>query len=171
VSDTPIKAINHITFAVRDLDASITFYHRVLGFKLMAAWRHGAYLRTADIWLVLMCSAEREGPIKELVTGSFKASSIAHADTHVAFLVSGEDFGALCERIVDSGAPTRHEQTTLGPVLFFGDPDGHKLEFHVGSMTERVRAMRHSNYDGMIHYGDAQEDEDAQEDKDNTLLE
>lgn len=169
MSDSPIKAINHVTFAVRDLDHSLAFYRDVLGFEVVAAWRHGAYLRIADIWLVLMCSAEREGPIKRLFTGSLKPSSIARADTHVAFLVSGEDFGTLSERIIDSGATVRQEQSELGPVLFFGDPDGHKLELHVAPMKERVHANRDSSYDGMIYFDEDGPKEDVDEEGDTVI--
>jgi catechol 2,3-dioxygenase-like lactoylglutathione lyase family enzyme len=46
----PNKAsgINHVTFAVRDLDESVDFYEGVLGCRFVAQWNSGAYLLAAS---------------------------------------------------------------------------------------------------------------------------
>ena len=48
-----INGVNHITFAVSNLDISIEFYSELLGLKLVAHWDKGAYLMAGNIWIAL----------------------------------------------------------------------------------------------------------------------
>jgi hypothetical protein len=45
-----------------------------------------------------------------------------------------------------------------GASHYFLDPDGHKLELHVGSLAQRLAACRAKPYKGMVFFG---EDEQA----------
>ncbi len=49
-----ITGVNHITLAVRDIEASFTFYTRVLGLRPAAKWPEGAYLLARDMWIALI---------------------------------------------------------------------------------------------------------------------
>ncbi|HJK95345.1 MAG TPA: VOC family protein, partial [Polyangiaceae bacterium LLY-WYZ-15_(1-7)] len=40
-----IRGVNHVTFAVADLERSLAFYEGLLGMRLAARWPRGAYLR------------------------------------------------------------------------------------------------------------------------------
>ena len=85
-----INGINHITFAVRDLNKSLIFYRDVLGLSLIATWGDGAYLQAGSTWIALNYdpNAPAEMP----------------ADySHIAFNVSEANFKALAERIRSCG--------------------------------------------------------------------
>lgn len=48
-----LNALNHLTLAVSNLPASITFWRDLLGLRLHAEWHTGAYLTCGDLWLCL----------------------------------------------------------------------------------------------------------------------
>ncbi|OJV16078.1 MAG: glutathione transferase [Alphaproteobacteria bacterium 33-17] len=121
-----IKGINHITLAVTDIARSFAFYKDILGLKPLVKWDQGAYFMVGDIWFCLNVDENR-------VPNS--------CYTHYAFTVAQEDFEKLSEKI------TKHAQifknnTSPGESLYFLDPDGHKLEIHVGNVKSRIRAKK-----------------------------
>lgn len=123
-----IRGLNHITLAVSNLEDSVAFYRHALGLKLERQWSGGAYLTAGELWLCLSPDpAVRRSP---------------HADyTHVALDVASEDFAAAAERIRAAGTPIWKDNRSEGESLYFLDPDGHKLELHVGSLRSRLAAM------------------------------
>lgn len=123
-----ITGINHLTFAVRDLERSLAFYVQVLGLRPVACWDHGAYLQAGSLWVALTVDEQaRSGP---------------HPDyTHTALAVRAEDFSGLETRIRASGAAIWQENESEGRSLYFLDPDGHRLEIHVTGLAERLRAF------------------------------
>jgi hypothetical protein len=65
-----------------------------------------------------------------------------HPDyTHVAFDVAAEDFAPLVERAV-AVATIWKDNRSEGDSLYLLDPDGHKLELHVGSLESRLAHYR-----------------------------
>ena len=62
--------------------------------------------------------------------------------THYAFSVSSEDFEMMADKIQNSGAHIFKENTSPGESLYFLDPDGHKLEIHVGNSEARIAAKK-----------------------------
>ena len=123
-----IRGLNHLTLAVGDLDRSVSFYRDVLGLTLETLWPGGAYLTAGSLWLCLSPDP--------------RARREPHPDyTHAAFDVAAEDFEAAGERIRRSGATIWKDNRSEGDSLYFLDPDGHKLELHVGSLDSRLRAM------------------------------
>jgi catechol 2,3-dioxygenase-like lactoylglutathione lyase family enzyme len=123
-----IQGLNHLTLAVTDLERSVAFYRDVLGLELKALWQDGAYLEAGPLWLCLSVDAAAEGAQR--------------ADyTHYAFDVAAEDFEALSER-VRTHAPEWKDNKSEGASLYFLDPDGHRLELHVGSVASRVARYR-----------------------------
>ncbi len=129
-----IRGINHVTLVVSDLENSIPFYRDLLGCKLRARWTRGAYLSAGETWLCLEL-AEATGPAS------------TRNGTHLAFDVAPEDFGALRERLV-AQAELWKSNTSEGDSVYFLDPDGHKLEVHVGSLETRL-ASALDNCDGI----------------------
>lgn len=120
-----ITGINHITLSISNLEKSLAFYGEVLGFKLAKKTERGAYLEAGDLWLALEVDPEvRRGPLPEY--------------THIAFNVAKEDFEAVTTRIRDSGATIFKDNRSEGDSLYFLDPDGHKLEIHVGNLASRL---------------------------------
>ena len=134
-----IEGMNHLTLAVRDMSESFRFYSAVLGFNPVARWPEGAYLRAGDLWLALVVDpGTRRKALPEY--------------THVAFSVSESDFPALRDRIVSSGARIWKENESEGPSLYFEDPNGHKLEIHVGDLESRLRDAKADPWPGLEFY-------------------
>ncbi|WP_374384446.1 fosfomycin resistance glutathione transferase [Dongia sp.] len=131
-----ITGLNHLTLAVRDLDVSFRFYAEVLGLKAVARWPKGAYLAAGDLWLALTLDDKtRAGPLPEY--------------THAAFTVSPENFQAMRERIIASGAETWQQNSSEGESHYFIDPNGHKLEIHVSGLAARIAAAKKQPWDGL----------------------
>lgn len=126
-----ITGINHITFAVRDLDASLAFYHRILGLSPVAKWAKGAYLQAGPTWIALNYDPN-------------VLTSLPSEYSHVAFNVSLNDFQALATRVIESGAVVWQENRSEGASLYFADPDNHKLEIHASDLSARLLEMEMS---------------------------
>lgn len=139
---TMLRGISHITLAVRDLDQSSRFYVDVLQCRLVARWPRGAYLVAGDTWLALALDSEaRDAGLPEC--------------THIAFSVHEADFPAVSQRIRDSGARIWRENASEGESIYFEDPNGHKLEIHVGDLESRLAAIRENPRPGLEMLGDA----------------
>lgn len=130
---TMISGLNHITLAVKNIEASFAFYRDVLGFTPLCKWEGSAYFLVGDLndhhalWFCLDRDAHRQE---------------TSCRTHYAFSVSPEDFNALSERVMKSGAPIFKKNTSPGESLYFLDPDGHKLEIHAGDWKTRIAAKK-----------------------------
>jgi catechol 2,3-dioxygenase-like lactoylglutathione lyase family enzyme len=136
-----IAGINHITLSVHDLSGSVIFYTKILGCKLHAKWDKGAYLSTATLWLCLTVDRHtRDMPLPEY--------------THIAFHVNSQDFQALTNKIIDSGATIWKDNISEGDSLYFLDPNGHKLEIHTNTLQDRLAACKKSPYSGMEFFND-----------------
>ncbi|MEM6580244.1 MAG: VOC family protein [Pseudomonadota bacterium] len=125
-----ISGINHITFAVSDLDRSLAFYRDVLGCDEVYRWSGGAYLEAGSLWICLSLDAEATG---------------SSGYTHIAFTVSPEDFSGVATKIIKSGAQRWKDNRSEGDSLYFCCPDGHRLEIHVGDLRSRLRAINADN--------------------------
>ena len=78
------------------------------------------------------------GPLWLCLTLEEFVNSVPRSDyTHVAFDIPQEGFGLLSERI-RKVAEIWQENTSEGTSLYFLDPDGHKLELHVGNLASRL---------------------------------
>jgi catechol 2,3-dioxygenase-like lactoylglutathione lyase family enzyme len=131
-----ITGINHVTFAVHDLDESFDFYREVLGFRPVARWSEGAYLLAGEAWIALQLDSDtRQSPLPEY--------------SHVAFSVSEETFESTCEKIRGAGARIWRENDGHGPSLYFEDPNGHKLEVHASDLESRVKIAGERQWEGI----------------------
>jgi catechol 2,3-dioxygenase-like lactoylglutathione lyase family enzyme len=135
-----VGSLNHVTSSVSDLERSFTFYRDVLGFRPLARWRRGAYLLAGETtWLCLTLDVgTRNGPLREY--------------THIAFSVALDEFSKIVSHIRASGAPEWQTNTSEGDSLYFLDPDGHKLEIHVGDWRSRLEECRARPYDDMVFF-------------------
>ncbi|MEN9406353.1 MAG: hypothetical protein RLZ12_637 [Bacillota bacterium] len=124
-----ITDINHINLSVKDLDISFKFYREVLGFKPIVKWHQGAYfVLESGFWFCLNNEHHDRKP--------------SPCYTHVAFTVKDEDFESIASHIIKSGVTIFKENTSPDKSLYFLDPDGHKLEIHVGNPMRRVQAKK-----------------------------
>lgn len=129
-----ITGINHITLAVLDVERSFNFYRDVMGFKPLCRWPSGAYFLVGELWFCISRDSNRVR---------------ASADyTHVAFSVSQGDFQSVVKRISDAGTRTFKENISEGDSFYFLDPDGHKLEIHVGDWQSRITAKKANPWPG-----------------------
>ncbi|OHX21805.1 VOC family protein [Chromobacterium sphagni] len=131
-----LNGLNHLTLAVTDLDRSWCFYHAQLGAAPHARWARGGYLSLGGLWLCLALDDAASG-------GGY---------THYAFSVDQADFAAWKARLTDAGVPCWKDNRSEGDSFYFLDPDGHRLELHVGSLASRLAACRAQPYPAMVFY-------------------
>ncbi|MDB6121391.1 MAG: glutathione transferase [Pedosphaera sp.] len=119
-----ITGINHITLAVKDLERSVAFYRELLGFELRMRKERSAYLEAGTFWLALVVDENvRSGALPEY--------------THVALSVSVEGLPGLKEKLL-AARVKEWQVSEREDSFYFCDPDGHKLELHSGTLTERL---------------------------------
>lgn len=131
-----LSGLNHLTLAVLDVDRSVAFYRSLLGFRLHATWRAGAYLSLGELWLCLSLDATRS------------ATPVSNY-THYAFSIAPELFDDFRERLRDRQVVEWRQNRSEGDSLYFLDPDGHQLEVHVGDLESRLAQCRRHPYEAM----------------------
>ncbi|MGN8276493.1 fosfomycin resistance glutathione transferase [Pseudomonas sp. SMV71] len=131
-----LSGLNHLTLAVTDLDRSLVFYHELLQLRLEARWDDGAYLSLPGLWLCLSLDPSR------------KTEPMADY-THYAFSISAGHFPMLVEQLGTAQVRSWRDNRSEGDSFYFLDPDGHKLEVHVGDLASRLKACRQAPYAGM----------------------
>lgn len=124
-----ITGINHVTLSVLSLERSFAFYREVLGFKPLMKNEVSAYFLAGDLWFCL----EQDPKVRVEALPEY---------THIAFSVDQVDFPFVQEKIEKSGARIFKENKSEGDSMYFLDPDGHKLEVHVGDWKSRLAQYR-----------------------------
>ncbi|MBK8202502.1 MAG: GNAT family N-acetyltransferase [Bdellovibrionales bacterium] len=134
-----ITGLNHITIAVKDLEKSYRFYNETLGLKPLMKHSKGAYFLAGDFWFCLdLDSTTRASALPEY--------------THFAFSISEEDFDKMSNQIKNSGAKIWKENVSEGDSVYFLDPDGHKLEIHVGDWKTRIESIKRKPWNSSIEF-------------------
>ncbi|SFG82718.1 fosfomycin resistance glutathione transferase [Pseudomonas sp. NFACC45] len=131
-----LSGFNHLTLAVTELDPSVVFYSELLQLRLEARWDTGAYLSLAGLWLCLSVDPLRK-------------KTPAADYTHYAFSIGAQDFPVLVARLKAAQVVSWRDNRSEGDSFYFLDPDGHKLEIHVGDLPSRLQACRQAPYAGM----------------------
>lgn len=131
-----LTGLNHLTLAVTDLARSVAFYRDLLQFQLHATWDDGAYLSLPGLWLCLS-----RDPLRN--------AAPAADYTHYAFTCDATDFPSLVAGLRAANVPAWRDNRSEGDSFYFLDPDGHKLEVHVGDLASRLAACRQQPYAGM----------------------
>lgn len=128
-----INGINHITYAVTDLQKSLEFYVGLLGLELVGSWENGAYLLAGSQWIALNVDENR--------------STEPTADySHISFNTIQEDFVILKSKLIEAGVKPFKENTSEGESFYFLDPDGHKLELHYNTLDDRLKWAKETGW-------------------------
>lgn len=129
-----LKGLNHITIAVSNLERSLQFYTQVLGMTGHVKWEQGAYLSAGDLWFCLALDDPK--PSKDY--------------THIAFDIDKADFASMQQRLTTAKVKLWKQNTSEGESLYLLDPDGHKLEIHIGGLSSRLDSLKKQPYKGLV---------------------
>lgn len=125
-----IVGINHLSLSVSDLDASVQWYEKVLGFTVVSRKLPGgldkALLRPADsgVTVVLVSHAEAAEP------GAFneRRAGLDHLSFAVADRAALDEWGARLDELGIARSEVKTGST--GELIAFRDPDNIALEFY-----------------------------------------
>ena len=128
-----LKGLNHMTLAVSDIEQSLAFYMKNLGFTGHVKWNTGAYLSLGSLWLCL----------------SLDTPDKKDDYTHIALDIEAGDFEEKARFLRNQKVKEWKVNVSEGASLYILDPDGHKLEIHSGSLDNRLDSLKSHPYEGL----------------------
>ncbi|WP_096273538.1 metallothiol transferase FosB [Paucisalibacillus globulus] len=125
-----LGGINHLLFSVSNLEKSMKFYMEVFNAKPLLKGKSTVYFDLNGLWLAL--NEEKDIPRRD----------IHKSYTHIAFSVEEEEFDAYVNKLKKLGVtilPGRERDIRDKQSIYFIDLDGHKFEFHTGTLNDRLQ--------------------------------
>ena len=115
--------INHVTYTVSDISEAVIFYNKVFNKKPVAISEKLAYYDLDGLWFALN-----------------QENKSLESYQHVAF--DCDDLEGLKLRLDDLGIaylPGRKRHEEEKPSIYLKDPDKNLIEFHTGSLQDRLK--------------------------------
>lgn len=132
-----IQGLGHITFSVSNMERSVTFYSTLLGVSPIVLGEKTAYFEAGGIWIALNLQAD------------IKRDEIYDSYSHVAFSIKTEDIVQMHDTLSSLQANVisgrSRDPSSEGKSIYVRDPDGHLIEFHTGTLTQRLEHLKKTN--------------------------
>ena len=131
-----IEGISHLTFIVKDLERTSTFFEIIFDAQEIYSSEEKTFSLSAEkyflvngLWICIMAG----DPLSE------------RTYNHVAFQIPDEEYEVFQARIHDLGLdirPSRPRSEGEGRSLYFYDFDNHLFELHTGLLSQRLRRYK-----------------------------
>ena len=72
--------------------------------------------------------------------------------THFAFTVDQSEFAKVSKKLNENEIKIWKENKSEGDSIYFLDPDGHKLEIHVGNRKSRLASVKKNPWEKGIEF-------------------
>ncbi len=137
-----VQGIGHVAFNVEDMDKTIAFYEKTLGFRKAFDIQRP---ENGEPWIVYMYGGG--GQFVELFYGATVPNP--YKDEHIGFFhfcLAVDDIQEVWKRIVETGAP-QDDAPKLGAdhnwQCWTHDPDGNKIELmQIGESSPQMTFIR-----------------------------
>ena len=126
---------SHVSFSVRDRDASVAFYGDVLGFKTLAVTDRPDWRQTIMVHPTGMCVAFQQHTGNSGEVFDYAATGLDHFGFGVGSAEELAEWIGRFEELEVAHSPVR--ETKLGPFVSFEDPDGIQLELFYSPLMAR----------------------------------
>lgn len=124
------QGINHITFAVDNLERSMYFYEIIFGVEPIAKGEKLAYFQIGDVWFALN------------VESKYKSDERQKTYTHIAFSMTVTSQKILMKKLDRHGITYelgRSRNEREGHSVYIRDYDGHLIELHDLTLKDRLK--------------------------------
>ncbi|MEW4368481.1 VOC family protein [Paenibacillus kandeliae] len=130
ISKPLIHGLGHITISVSDMKRSVHFYQTIFQCEPVLSQPKTVYFDVAGMWWALN------------IQNDITREDIHSSYTHIALAVSAESLPELELNVKKAGAEIetgrKRDVEGEGQSIYFRDPDGHLLEFHTGTLQQRL---------------------------------
>ena len=128
-----VSGLSHMTFIVRDLERSASFFEEIFGAREVYSSGDKSF----------SCAREKFLLINELWVCLMEGAPVAERSyNHVAFHIPDGELEDYIARLRSAGAeikPPRARVEGEGHSVYFYDYDNHLFELHTGTLEERLK--------------------------------